>query len=335
MSDTEKIDFVIIWVDGSDPKWRAEKDKYDTKKKTNASSEVRYRDWDNLQYWFRGVEQFAPWVNKIHFVTWGHLPAWLDTSNPKLHIVNHKDYIPQKYLPTFSAHPIELNLHRIEGLAEQFVYFNDDMFLTAAVSPEDFFVNGKPCDTFALDCINFAPDTAGFMNGANLTVINAFFDKKAVCKKNKKLYLHPKNGIRNIMRTLLLSAWGYFPGFYYQHVPSGFLKSTYNTVWEKAFDTLDATCRNKFRVPGDVNQWVMKFWQLASGNFKVRKDSFAVCYHLKENNYHKLLEDIPSKQHCMICINDTEDTLDFENKKEGVKQAFEKLLPEKCSFELQ
>ncbi len=334
MSDTEKIDFVIIWVDGSDPEWRAEKDKYDTKKKTNANSEVRYRDWDNLQYWFRGVEKFAPWVNKIHFVTWGHLPKWLDTTNPKLHIVNHKDYIPQQYLPTFSANPIELNLHRIEGLAEQFVFFNDDMFLTAPVSPGDFFVNGKPCDTFALDCINFAPDTAGFINGADLTVINAFFDKKSVCKKNKKLYLDPKNGIRNIMRTLLLSAWGYFPGFYYQHVPAGFLKSTYNTVWEKAFDTLDTTCHNKFRTPGDVNQWVMKFWQLASGNFKVRKDSFALCYHLKENNYQKLLDDIPSKNHCMICINDTADTLDFEGKKEGVKQAFEKLLPDKCSFEL-
>ena len=25
----------------------------------------------------------------------------------------HEDYIPKQYLPTFSSHPIELNMHRI------------------------------------------------------------------------------------------------------------------------------------------------------------------------------------------------------------------------------
>ena len=111
--NTNPIDFVIIWVDGNDKQWQAEKAKYDGKTVTNANSEVRFRDWDNLQYWFRGVEKFAPWVNKIHFVTWGHLPKWLDTTNPKLNIVNHKDYIPSKYLPTFNSHTIELNLSLI------------------------------------------------------------------------------------------------------------------------------------------------------------------------------------------------------------------------------
>ena len=134
---SKPIDFVMIWVDGNDPEWQKEKAKYDERVVTTANSEVRYRDWDNLQYWFRAVEKFAPWVNKIHFVTWGHLPPWLDTSNPKLHVVNHKDFIPEEYLPTFSSHTIELNLHRIEGLAERFVYFNDDTFLMAP-TPEGY-----------------------------------------------------------------------------------------------------------------------------------------------------------------------------------------------------
>ena len=64
----EPIDFVIIWVDGNDKEWRAEKDKYDDKPISTSNSEVRFRDWDNLQYWFRGVEKFAPWVRKIHFL---------------------------------------------------------------------------------------------------------------------------------------------------------------------------------------------------------------------------------------------------------------------------
>ena len=118
----EKIDFVIPWVDGNDPQWRAEKAKYDPSGMPQSDAPERYRDWDNLQYWFRGVEKFAPWVNRIHFITWGHLPPWLDTSNPKLNIVKHTDYIPEKYLPTFSSHAIELNMHRIEGLAEHFVF---------------------------------------------------------------------------------------------------------------------------------------------------------------------------------------------------------------------
>ena len=65
----EKIDFIMTWVDGADPEWLKEKAKYDGTTITTANSEVRYRDWDNLQYWFRSVEKYAPWVNKIHFVT--------------------------------------------------------------------------------------------------------------------------------------------------------------------------------------------------------------------------------------------------------------------------
>ncbi len=129
------VDFVVTWVDGNDPVWQAEKAKYSPAKTSDARTS-RYRDWDNMQYWFRAVEKFAPWVRKVHFVTYGHLPKWLNTNNPKLHIVNHKDFIPSKYLPIFNVNPIELNLHRIEGLAERFVYFNDDMFLLQPVKKD-------------------------------------------------------------------------------------------------------------------------------------------------------------------------------------------------------
>ncbi len=328
------IDFVIVWVDGNDPEWRQEKAKYDGSIVTASNSEVRYRDWDNLQYWFRTVEKFAPWVNKIHFVTWGHLPSWLDTSNPKLSIVKHTDFIPEKYLPTFSSHTIELNLHRIEGLAEQFVYFNDDIFLTAPVNPEDFFKNGKPCDTVAQDCIFFGKDSAGFFNGANVTVVNSNFKKRECIKKNLGIWFNPKNGFRNIVRTTLLMPWPWFPGFYYQHVATNFLKSNFDEVWEKEFDILDETCSHKFRKNGDVNQWVIKFWQMAKGQVSVRSDKFAYCYHIKESNFARLCEDIPSGRHKMLCLNDTANTLDFETKKEKVNQAFEKLLPDKSGFEL-
>ena len=166
MSTTEKgkqeIDFVITWVDGSDDRWQ--KEKQETRKCLGIVADVddrkeRYRDWDNLQYWFRGVEKYAPWVRKIHFVTWGHLPKWLNTDHPKLRVVNHEDFIPQEYRPTFNSHTIEWNLHRIPDLAEQFVYFNDDTFLLRPVSEEDFFRKGKPVDMLALQ-----PDVANIDN---------------------------------------------------------------------------------------------------------------------------------------------------------------------------
>ena len=141
------LDFVITWVDGNDKEWQKEKWTYSAKNdiiSDNDDREERYRDWDNLQYWFRGIEKYAPWVRTIHFVTCGHLPAWLNTNHPKLHIVKHSDYIPKKYLPTFNSHTIEWNFHRIEGLSERFVYFNDDMFLFKPTSPEDFFLGNCP-----------------------------------------------------------------------------------------------------------------------------------------------------------------------------------------------
>ena len=98
--ETAKIDFLITWVDGADPIWH--KEKLETLKKQGKVAEEmidnstsRYRDWDILKYWFRGVEKFAPWVNQIHFVTYGHVPDWLNEKHSKLHIVKHEDFIPQ------------------------------------------------------------------------------------------------------------------------------------------------------------------------------------------------------------------------------------------------
>ena len=113
-------------------------------------------------------------------------------------------------------------------MSEQFVYFNDDMFITAPTKPEDFFEDGKPCDTVAQDCIFFGKDSAGFFNAADLTVVNSNFNKRECIKNNLKLCFNPKNGFRNLVRTALLIPWPWFPGFYYQHAANSFLKSTFS-----------------------------------------------------------------------------------------------------------
>ncbi len=329
-----KIDFVIPWVDGNDPEWQKQRKSFAAPSMADSDSAVRYRDWDNMQYWFRAVEQFTPWVNRIHFITWGHIPQWLNTDNPKLNIVKHTDYIPEKYLPTFSSHTIELNMHRIEGLSEQFVYFNDDMFILRPMEPTDFFKNGLPCDNFGLNCIYFGHDSAGHFNGSNMEVINTEFkNKNAVMKRDFSKWFSPKNGFRNLMRTFMLLPWSWFPGFYYNHLPSSFLKTTFETVWDKYYAVLDKTCSDRFRTESNVNQWLMKFWQLCSGTYTVRPDSIGECFHIEESNFDRLCDTIRNTKKSMVCINDTPRTLDFDSKKAAVRECFEAILPDPSSFE--
>ena len=77
----------------------------------------------------------------------------------------------------------------------------------------------------------------------------------------------------------------------------------------------------------------MKYWQLAEGNFAVRNAEFAHCYHIDDIMFKELCKEIDNKSHSMICINDTVNTEDFEEKKKTIISLFEKNLPDKSSFE--
>ncbi|MCD7857035.1 MAG: Stealth CR1 domain-containing protein [Clostridiales bacterium] len=331
------IDFVIAWVDGNDLEWRKEKEKYEGKP-YEGNSEARFRDWENLQYWFRAVEKYAPWVRKIHFVTWGHLPDWLNTSDPRLHIVKHTDYIPEEYLPTYSSHTIELNFHRIKGLSEKFVYFNDDMFLAKTVEPDDFFAKDIPCDTAALSVHCYALSRPiQLISIRDVGVINEHFDFKTSVKKNIHKWMSPKYGF-TLLRTLALLGSPRYPGFYLGHAANSYLKSTYEKVWEKEYQILNETCMHRFREMTDVNQWVMKEWQLAEGNFIPRKASFSKAYFAGGGHPRETMDaaahDIINHTHSMVCINDSDISQeDFQYCKSVINEALNFTLPNKSRFE--
>ncbi len=327
--EKEKIDFVIIWVDGNDPEWQKEKAKYSPNKNTD-SRNIRYRDWENLKYWFRGVEKFAPWVNKIYFVTWGHVPEWLNINNPKLKIVNHNDFIPNEYLPTFSANPIELNLHRINELSEKFVFFNDDMFIVDNVKETDFFKNGKPCDMAVFNPVIAEDETFISILNNDVKFINRHFNKKEIVKKNLLKYLNIKYKKFNV-RTLLCLPWTKILGFYEPHHANSFLKSTYKKVWDTEFELLDETCKHRFRSPMDVNQYIFKYWQYCTGNFIPKKNDKQI-YRILEN-VDLACNAIESQKHKLICLNDCEGKEEFEVAKEKIINSFEKILSSKSSFE--
>lgn len=129
---TEEIDIVVTQVDSEDLNWHNKKNKYldDSHVNQTTNSDERYRNWDLIKYWFRGVERYAAWVNKSFFITEGHLPEWLNTNHEKLVIVKHSDFIAQEFLPTYNSNVIELSLHKItEGYQRILFYINDDMFL--------------------------------------------------------------------------------------------------------------------------------------------------------------------------------------------------------------
>lgn len=337
----EKIDFVMIWVDGGDPVWRRQKAKYSGEviEDVTDDRDSRYRDWDNLRYWFRAVEKFAPWVNKVYFITEGHVPAWLNLDCEKLVHVKHSDYMPQEYLPTFSSHPIELNIHRIKGISEKIVYFNDDMFLTDTVTPELFFKNGKPVHPPRLYGILPKKD-GGIMTHiyVNMTaVINQHFSMHSVVKQNAGKWFNPfRIGMKNFVCNVFNYHYPEFVGLANEHLPVPILRSTIETVWKAEPELLDMVSRRKFRNSRDVSQYMFRYWQLASGNFapiNVKKLGRAISIRPQNET---ITNAIRHHTYKMLCLNDMDllpSQSDFERAKQEIIDAFEDVLSEKSTFE--
>lgn len=330
------IDFVVLWVDGNDPAWQKEKAEYSPHKTDDSNSVNRFRDWGLMPYWFRAIEKFTPWVRKIHFVTWGHLPEFLDTTNPKLNIVKHSDFMPEGSLPTFSSHALEVNLHRIPDLAENFVYFNDDMFILRPMPETSFFKDNTPCTYGGEVPISFFKEVGIWQHAAvnNMGIINKHFDKRTQYASHKNKYINNAYRWQDNIRSFML--WKLFPNFFYGfenlHAPAAYCKNTFEEVWSKEFDILNSTTLNKFRQSSDLNQWIMLWWQVASGNFvPFNTDNYVSC--ADEHTIALLCDIIENQEHDMICINDPENSVNFDSLSEKVRNAFRKILPEKSSFE--
>ncbi|MCM1227308.1 MAG: stealth family protein [Clostridium sp.] len=331
-----EIDFTITWVDGNDEKWKNERNKYKSEKQKNKTddNESRFRDWNLLKYWFRSVELYAPWVRKIHFITCGHLPEFLNVNAPKLNIVKHSDYMPEEYLPTFSSNPIELCMNQINGLSEQFVYFNDDTFLNNKVEPEDFFKNGKPCYEAVEACIvaHDIDEIYSHIMLNNISVINHRFNKRSVIKKNFFKWYNLKYGT-DVIRNICFAPWAYFQNIANKHLPVPILKSTIDKVWKDEYEILHKTSMNRFRSITDVNQYLFRYWDIMSGNFVPKKQN-GMAYHISDNDISNVKTDILKGTHKMICINDTKYLDDFENVRTQIDNTFLQRYPNKSSFEI-
>ena len=110
----------------------------------DVAGERRFADHDELRYSLRSVWTHAPWIRNVVVVTNGQTPSWLNLTHPRVRVVTHEEIFPNaEHLPTFSSHAIEMHLHSIPGISKTFLYMNDDFFLGADVSYDDFYTEAK------------------------------------------------------------------------------------------------------------------------------------------------------------------------------------------------
>lgn len=241
------IDLVYMWVDDGDEEWRSKRDLYrPTEQRSttaDATSAARWRNNDELRYSLRSVEMFAPWVNHIYIVTDNQRPAWLVADHPKVTIVDHRDIIPAEALPTFNSTAIEACLHRIEGLSEHFIFGNDDMLLSAPVSPGDFFhADGRP-----------------------IVRLMHFSRRKAHRKGNyHRMLYHMQNVVRDHCGRLIPLA----P----HHNLDGYLRSAY----EECVTTLcpeewRRTTGHRFRDDADMQRSAVSYYMIAKCGAEARR----------------------------------------------------------------
>lgn len=337
------IDFVVTWLDSSDPEWQRQYNEYKGESLHGDKSDARFRDWGFFKYWFRAVETNAPWVNRVFLITNGTVPKWIKRDHPKLVLVNHKDYIPSQFLPTFNSCTIELHINKIKELSEHFVYFNDDSYINNPITPEYYFVDGLPCDNNAETFFNttiYNPLDRFFIRISmfvDICVLNRHFNRSEVWRQSKRRWLgkHLGNMSRLTSLFLILNKWKMFVGFNWKHTEQPFLKSVMDEAWEKEPGMLNESC-TRFREEVTLNPYFFRYWQFASNRFhpvkldgtrKFRttcKDVRHICRALKDDRVKSL------------CINDTPrcTNKDYEEVKAALLQAFNEKFPNKSSFEL-
>lgn len=334
----EKIDFVVLWLDSTNPEWIATYNHYRPEKPIH--DQARFRNWDIFRYWFRSVERYAPWVHKVYLITNGTFPKWINPDCEKLVLIKHSDYIPQKYLPTFNSCTIELNIGRIDTLSEHFVYFNDDMFINAPVEPDYYFKEGLPCDyNFESVYRNPVYDNQNKF-GVDLDIywdialINRNFDRKNVIRHAWKKWYGRHLWGKPLLFSLLLFNRSQFENFTLFHHEQPMLKSIFQKVWEKEGDVLNQSC-TRFRENINLNQYLIRYWQFASNKFYPGQEKGLAYHHYDKEIVADLIKNLKNEHFKSICINDTPlcKKEDFEYASEMIREAFEKKFPHKSMFE--
>jgi hypothetical protein len=144
--ENEPIDLVYLWVDGSDPAFRALKREHLAREPGRlhdaqlSGDEARYLQMGEIAYSVRSARRFAPWIRNIHIVVKPGQKPPVDLDDPRIRLIEEPAILPEEIQPTFASPSIEPFVHRIPGLSEIFIYANDD-FLFWKPTPREHFVD--------------------------------------------------------------------------------------------------------------------------------------------------------------------------------------------------
>lgn len=312
------VDIVYLWCDSSDDVWRTKKNdelrKLGKATDNDSTGDCRFIDNDELKYSLRSLEKYAPWINNIFIVTDSQVPKWLDTTNPKIKIIDHKEILPEDVLPTFNASAIETALHKIPNLSEHFLFANDDMFFARPVQ-KSFFFDEK--------------DTKPIFRFSKRRIIN---------KTYKHLYGYMISSAYKLVEQKYGKSFPYFP----HHNIDAYCKSDIEKCYNEFFEGFEKTARQKFREKDCIQRSIFGYYSVACGcaspkivnNFAAKisdlihkKSQDSMMFVLKKNKLSQIIKHRPY----LFCINDSSETCDED--RAAMKEFLEKEFPQQSKFE--
>lgn len=293
------MDIVITYVDGNDPLWREDYGKFVGKKILGK----RYRDWGTLKYLFRGIERNMPFIRKVHLLVAreSQVPAWVNRE--VVDVVLHSDVIPPDQLPLFNASSIEMFLHRIPDLDEEFIYLNDDCFPMLPLVEKNFFCDGK---------------AVNWMKRQILVLGNPF---RVMTRRASNF----ARGAAGMSRSLVYVRQ--------QHTAAPMLKSSCEELFTKRNTEIMSTL-SRVREPQNYNQYIFVDYMFFKGR-TVRKKISNRHFSLAVAKIDGICSFIAAPDRAFVCINDVEMSDDkFKASKARILGAFDSVFPEKSRFEL-
>lgn len=284
---TFPVDAVYTWVDDTDPVWRAQLDATRAQfglvpLHVQSANPSRYRNRDELRYSLRSLSLYAPFIRSIYIVTAGQTPPWL-ADHPKVRIVDHSEILPPDCLPTFNSHAIESSLHHIDGLAEHYLYLNDDFLIGREVTANTFFT---PNGLTRLFPDENAPVPAG----------PATDDDRPVDSASKNV------------RDLLLATLGVRVGRKMLHVPYPQRRSVLSEMEERFSEEFGRTAHSRFRQTSDFNvaSNFSHYYAFATGR-AVPGDIASAYIDISHRAAHlRLGRLVDRRDRDVVCINDTD-----------------------------
>ncbi len=274
------VDLVYTWVDGQDPAWRRMLAGCAPEADQASARPALFRNIDELKFSMRSLA-YAPWVRRVFLVTNCAPPPWLNLESPRLQLVHHGDLLPAAACPTFNSHAIEACLHRIPGLAEHFLYLNDDMFFLNATTKADFFLSNGV--------------SRSFLEPYGLVVEQLPGDAP-------DYLLAARNGKR-----LLEARFGASPTQLHRHVPYALCRGVLEELERNYPSDFHATQHSRFRSPSDISVPSFLYHHYAFHTRYAIRSSISAQYVIKASDWRDRIRRV--RRHPegkVLCVNDSD-----------------------------